>query len=504
MRLPDLVRSRSFGNGLYTALLVMTVSGIIILCSYLFERIGQTYQLQIDLTRNKAFTLDAETTRRIKELTTDIEILAFYPPGKTPDPRYPVARVLGDLLKQYAFISRHFTFRFVDPAQEFELVKAYKVSENFSLVAVAGDQHVEIPLRDYFHMQQIAANQPPIPEFRGEAALTSALIRVTSEPKHIAFLTGHHEYDIDNPKPTERGYGYARYTLERVNYSLSKLNLQETGKIPDDIDTLVIASPQRQLIPAEVDLLRSYLNDGGRLLFLSDPLTTTGLESFFGELGVTIQDDVVVDLAPKLFYSTRGSEIRKSYATTLSPTLKPHDITHPLKDGNLLLVGARSLAETPAKEKTTLPTRRSFLETTADSIGETSKPDAQGKLNVKFEQGVDYKGPLSVGMSLQRAIPQVAGQKHRTDEMRVVIIGDADFASNGQIINWYNQDLLINAVAWLSGKEADIAIRPKTGEFSRIEITNRLKNGVLWFTMLIMPGAVVTIGAIVFFRRRNQ
>ena len=51
--------------------------------------------------------------------------------------------------------------------------------------------------------------------------------------------------------------------------------LGQSTSVPEDASALVIAGPQKELSPGELDVLRDYLERQGRLLLLLDAATTS-------------------------------------------------------------------------------------------------------------------------------------------------------------------------------------------------------------------------------------
>ena len=68
----------------------------------------------------------------------------------------------------------------------------------------------------------------------------------------------------------------------------------------------------------------------------------------------------------------------------------------------------------------------------------------------------------------------------------VVVMGDADFASNVAINISGNRDFFMNVVGWLSQQENLIAIRPKEAGDSRLTLTNDQARRIAWLALLIL------------------
>jgi ABC-type uncharacterized transport system involved in gliding motility auxiliary subunit len=85
-----------------------------------------------------------------------------------------------------------------------------------------------------------------------------------------------------------------------------------------------------------------------------------------------------------------------------------------------------------------------------------------------------------------------------------VAFGDADFASN-----YFTQqvpaniDLFANSVAWLSGANELVSIRPKDDTAPRqITLDTGQKNLIFASTVLALPVLVLIVGAFNWWRRR--
>ena len=145
--------------------------------------------------------------------------------------------------------------------------------------------------------------------FNGEAALTAAILDVSSpDKKKIYFLAGHGEMRPDDVDRA-RGLSQLRDELRQRNFDLDGLDLSLTRKIPDDAALIIIASPQGRLQPFEEELLRNYLQTrAGRLILMLDPWRRTASENLLFDWGVIVYDNVIIDLDPNSI--TESGDIR--------------------------------------------------------------------------------------------------------------------------------------------------------------------------------------------------
>ncbi len=88
-------------------------------------------------------------------------------------------------------------------------------------------------------------------------------------------------------------------------------------------------------------------------------------------------------------------------------------------------------------------------------------------------------------------------------ETRLVVVGDSDFASNGQIRNASNAVLVANAFNWLVERDALVGIPPKTPEQTKLNLTSAQLSTITWLVLVILPGLAVAAGVATYMRRRR-
>ncbi|MFQ5949600.1 MAG: Gldg family protein, partial [Nitrospiria bacterium] len=107
------------------------------------------------------------------------------------------------------------------------------------------------------------------------------------------FVEGHGEHSIED---TEReGYSFLKETLEKQGFAVKKLLLLSEKRIPEDADVVIIGGPQRPFTDEERMALENYLDGGGQLFVLLDPMVKTDLEQFFSKWGARLEEDIILD-----------------------------------------------------------------------------------------------------------------------------------------------------------------------------------------------------------------
>jgi ABC-type uncharacterized transport system involved in gliding motility auxiliary subunit len=114
---------------------------------------------------------------------------------------------------------------------------------------------------------------------------------------------------------------------------------------------------------------------------------------------------------------------------------------------------------------------------------------------VAFQQDQDFAGPIPVAIAAENS----------SNHSRVVVVGDADFAGN-QIINQYGNSLfIINTIDWAAGQDNLINLTSRqTTQRILILRDQTILNLLLLGTIVLIPGAVVVGGIVVWLKRRRR
>jgi ABC-type uncharacterized transport system involved in gliding motility auxiliary subunit len=89
-----------------------------------------------------------------------------------------------------------------------------------------------------------------------------------------------------------------------------------------------------------------------------------------------------------------------------------------------------------------------------------------------------------------------------TRPLRAVLIGDCDFASNSFFPYMSNSDLLLAAVRWLAHEERTTQVATRIPVPSLVLLTESQARTVFVLVVGLLPLMVVTVGGLVWWRRR--
>jgi ABC-type uncharacterized transport system involved in gliding motility auxiliary subunit len=459
---------RSTRYGLNAAVLVALILGVIALV----EAVSYRHSYRVDLTENKRWSLSPQTIKVVGELPSPVKAVAFFRPDQ------PGKRAAEDLLRQYAARSDgKFTWEVVDADRNPLAAKQYNVESYGTIVleaALSGGQ----------------TKQEKILETE-EEKLTNALIRVTRPGKRaVYFLKGHGEKD---PSSTERtGYNQMKSALEKLNYEVKDLLLAREPKVPDDAAIVVVAGPQKDLLPTEVDALVAYAARAGKMLLLVDPFQNAGLGPVVERWGLGFGNDVIIDINPQGRLAGAGPEVPVvgDYVT--------HPITRDFRFATFFPV-ARTVS---IKEKAPEGVHAQGLaRTSGESWAETSQDQIRTG-QVKPDPG-EARGPLTIA-AVATVDAKDAPADRKDAKARVVLIGDSDFASNGFVNLSGNRDFFLNTISWLAEEENLIAVRPKESRSTPVFLTAAQGQVVFLVPVVLIPLAVIVAGGVTVARRRGR
>jgi ABC-type uncharacterized transport system involved in gliding motility auxiliary subunit len=470
----DYFKKRSTRHGANAIILVLLILGILVFV----EAISARHSVRFDLTASKRFTLSGQTIKILKNLEEQVRVTAFYQDGS------PEAQKAKDLLGQYGYTSRKFSFEFVDPDRFPGTARRYKITTYGTLVVETQSREEKIT----------QAN---------EQALTNALLRVIREgQKVVYFMKGHDEkspYDRD-----KEGYGAVKEAIEDQNYVVRDLLLMRADEVPADASVLIIAGPKKALFPEEISTLRRFVHQGGHLLILIDPETETGLAPFLKSYGIEVGENIIVDKLSRIFGADHLTPIVSQYAGY-------HPITEDFEIACFFPV-ARSVSvaeDMPPHVKNT-----ELAKTGQSSWAETDLAMLK-KDKVSFDRETDTMGPVPVAVVLTI---KEESEEQETDEReesggdkaeesddeaagprpaRIVVFGDSDFAGNSYLNLSGNRDFFMNALSWLAEEEDLIAIRPKEEESQPLVLSHTQGSVVFWTCVVLLPGMVLVFGMIV-------
>ena len=496
MRRQDLHRS---SIGLAAALLVIALALMI-------NWLGARHWHRADWTASELYTLSDKSLNIVGDLDEEIRIIVFMTPGSGLWPQ------VRELMNRYDAASGAIEVEFIDPDRQplrtRQLAEEFGISVANTVVFTAGDRSKYVTSDqmaefDYSGMQY--GGQPTLKAFKGEEQFTAAILSLVAPavPK-VYFVTGHGEPSLQPAGRSERSLGALGEALKRENMVAAETSLL-SGQVPEDADVLAIVGPTRAFTEAEIATLDAFLEGGGRLMVALDPLIEpdgtmrmTRLENLLADWDVEIRADLVIDPSKKLPFYDLSAVYLDSYGT--------HPITEGMEGFAVLFMVARSVAAVaePMGTVTTL------VETSAQGWGETDLSQLLRGEPVDPGQS-DTPGPVAVGLAVEHAAKGLEeadadttdSLKAETTGTRLVVLGDSDFLSDTEFANAGNSVLAVNAFNWLAAQEHALGIPPRAVDQTSLYLSGAQMQMILFLILIVMPGAAIAAGILVWRRRRH-
>jgi len=462
---PDTVRrflsGRQARYGSNSLIITLAFVGIIIVINMLAYQNPDFLGAPWDLTEDKSNTLAPESLQALATLPEKVTATAFFTTNLDPSNAEKL------LLKFKNGSNGKFDYKFVNP--DLDPLTAREAG-------VTGDGKILLTMGE---TKEIASSA-------SESELTKTLIRLISpEERVVYFLEGHGEPPLESGGKSS--FSIAKSTLESKNYTVNTLNLLATNKIPDDALTIIISGPMKPLASSEVALLKKYVEAGGSLVVMEDPVAVTEFGNSFDPLakyltsdwGITLNDDIVIDLV-----NTQNPLM------AVSSQIGKHPITQNLTQNYIVVLPqARSLS-IPATKENVIQTP--LIMTTDQSWGETELVAGE---QPTFDPKKDNPGPLNLG---------IVGE-NTSAKGRVVVFGNSLFATDEFFDAYGNGNMFINSVDWAAEQENLISITPRE-QTQRFFIPPSNFGFIIMILMavFVLPGLVVFAGISSWLARRKR
>ena len=331
--------------------------------------------------------------------------------------------------------------------------------------------------------------------FPREAEITAAFKRIVMELPKVGFLTGHGERDIK--KLGDRDYNSFtldksfRYALINQGFDIENVTLDK--EVNPEIRILVIAEVRDEMSEVECENLDKYIACGGNLLIMNEPKSAGNIEPLLAKLGVKVVPGTLVrqteNFSPDLILSSPTKEAGEM-AYWFENMIK--------EDQVIVTPGVSGLECSTDKGYQVTPL---FLTDSLvwNELETTNFVDDAIELN---EEAGEVQQRYATGLALTRKL----GDK----EQKIMIFGDADCISNGEL-GMFRQDILANnfnivmgSFFWMSDEEVPVDVRRPDPLDNQVYMDE--KGLATWkvIMMWIIPGLLVIFSILIWIRRRGR
>ena len=437
--------------------LIIAVLGILVVVNYL----GVTNTRRWDLTTDKQNSLTQESLAILDSLPSNVTVTGFFSQNF---PKEDATR----LLENYKAASKgKLEFSFIDPDADPVAAQKAQITRDGTLVLTLDGRSEQITYAD-------------------EKEFSGALLRLANPGKrNVYFLTGHGEYELAGT--AQEKYVLVQTALAAKNYTVQTLNLLNSPTIPDDALAIVIAGGKTALNEKEVSLLKDYLTKGKAVVWLKNPSVESGIKAaddlfsayLKSDWGITIDDDLVIDT------NVNPPTI------TIADHYGNHPITNKLQGLVTVFPGARSIQYDKDMKDVV---GYSLVSTSQSAWGETDLASISDQ-KVSPDSKTDLIGPIDIAIAA----------KNINTNGRLVVIGDAEFATDNNFTQYGNGTLLTNSIDWAAGQEDLINLTPRDSVQRVLVPPTVFTNGIiLLVTVFVIPGLILVAGIVSWIQRKKR
>lgn len=471
--------SRTLRMGTYSLIMTAVVLAIAILANVLVSSlpIGMT---MFDVTAAKRHSLSEQTLNIVKGLEKDITIYWLVKNGSED------ANV-STMLEQYDGLSDQIRVVRKDPELSPTFLEKYEVTnvENNTLIVESGERYrylgstdiYEYDFTNYYTTGAVDSN------FAGELAVTSAIDYCISEslPK-LYTLSGHGEADLSLE---------FQNAVKRENIEVEALSLASVQFVPADAAAILVNAPGTDITADEKQKLQTYLNNGGNMLLLTDPLeagTLTNLESVMAEYGVTVEPGIVVE----------GKQENYAWGNPLNllPNMVYHAVTNPLRNNNYYVMMPIAHGLNVSESLPQNLTVNTLLYTSDDAY---NKADGYKMTTYSKENG-DLTGKFNLAVAIEKTLDDGLSSEILWISSAMMVDDEVNNQSSGG-----NGDFFLNSLNWvLEQEESSFTIHTKSTAYEYLSLNS---SSATTFTVLVVgviPVCYLIVGVVVLIRRKRQ
>ncbi len=484
--LMESVRGRGMKYSSNAILFALTIFAIIYSVNYIIYQNNREF----DLTENKQYSLSSQTKKilgSLNENTEDVQVIAFFTPENVAG-----ENDFKDMMERYKIYSKKISYRTVNPYKDPLLTKKYDVVIAPTIVF------------------QYKENEKRVNEI-SEKEFTNAIKEVAfGKKKTIYFITGHGEKGFDKDDP--RSLVYASKVLREDNYNVYELNLPLDRKIPENTDLLIIASPKQEYFDYEKKMLKDYIENSGKVIFMLDPDSYL-FADLLKDYNIEPQKAMVID------YDDRSQRQGLGKEMPVIASYNDHGIT---KDFNVACVFNMAIPILVDNMNNREYRALILAESGIYSWGERDIDSLiEGKKATIKKDEDDLAAPLGMAVISEsyktnkdknkKDTSEVAANNEQEEEPvidnrrgKVLVLGDSDFITPNFFHLSGNGDFFMNCVNYMTGNEQFIAIRAKKVLSQPLAMTEGQTKTLLYLYFLIMPAIPIIFWIIINIRRRKR
>ena len=482
----ETIKKKWLINGTKTILLVVIILAFFVGVTVLMQKLDLT---PIDLTEDKLFTLTDESKEQVKNIDKEINIYFI---GYSED------NSTLDLARQYTKVNDKIKIEAVTSESRPDLVQKYGIeTDSEGIIVESGNQYKVLSSSDLYTYDSTTYESINVAEEKLTAAIKS--VSVEELPK-VYFLSGYSSFSLTS------GMQYLNMYLQNEVNEVKTLDILSEGKVPEDCNTLVIASPEKDFDDVATNTITEYINKGGNILWLNAAMAQskelTNVNKILAMYGVKPFEVGIIR-------ETDSSKMVSNSPDLIMPEIQYADATNKLHNSEgVIFINATKINVASDEELESLNITKTELIKTSENA--YFRSNFENSTNA-IQQGEEQKAFL-VGAQFDKIIT-AANDENNTKEVKskLIIYGENYFISDYQLTQSTqtpmiayrkNKDLVLNSIAYLSDREEDITVRKNTGSITYT--ATEQENRIILAIITIVPLLIIIIGIIVWIKRKSK
>ncbi len=454
------------------------------------NRLNYRHYWRWDLSPTQDYTLSPATLNYLDNLSRDVQIYIVF--GRD-------SKVYGEvlsLLEEYRLHGRQrIKLRSIDPVRDIERAEQLKADTGLSLaqngVLLRCENNKRFITEEELVIRESGTStNRQIIEFRGEDAITSAMVSVVEgSVRRFYYVVGK---GSRSDAALSDAYNAALDLGKQQNFEVVQINLSEVSAVPADADGMLILGARYDLSEREVAMLDEYWKRprAGLFVMLDPGGETARLDAFLNTNGVRPRKDRV------LVAESTSTGAKKEF-TVQAEFLRDVPFIRHLSVTTIPLAGQSESLEIRDQDQALREQAISAQPLIRASPRYWGEVQYLEELPVVDEE--DTVPPIYLAASIERGAVQDASQ--RADSARMVVVSNSTLLDKQSMVA-VNRDFVAAGLNWLMNRERLIGITPKAKRSYRIQLTPRQHELIFWVTSITLPGFVLGLGFMIWAGRR--
>lgn len=487
-------RRRLKYGSLATAITVIVLA-VVVVVNVIFDVASDRVNMSIDLTENGTFEISQETIDYLATVNEPVNIVCMSDELTFQTSAYIYYKQAYEILKKYSIYNSNIHLEFVDmiknPTYADRYSQSYKGEIGAYNIVVESDKRIKVlSIQDLYNTQiNYYTFSEEIVSSKAEQELTSAVMYVT-DPDPIQAV-------VFRSETSGTSYDNVSSLLVSNGYDVSEIDpLTET--IPEETDVVVINAPLNDYDTNVIDMLYDFLDNGGNLgrnmIYFADysQKETKNIDSFLAEWGIKVESGVVGDqdtnnLQSQSYYIVRNYIAANDFSGNVAQAALPI-IDYQARPITLLFDTKDTRSTVPLLQ--TKDTGFVMTEEMQEIARNGGDPDIVNGVQTTMALGRKY----------------IFDADNKQVFSNVLVIGSSENLDEAFTSTTYynNGDYFVSVLNTMTGKNSGISIVAKDLSSDNFDIDQGTVQRYFVLFIVIIPAAVLLMGAIIFFRRRTK